>query len=30
LKSEELKEVWGTLHKRIWKAKVVPTEQQSL
>lgn len=30
LKSQELVDVWKTLHKRIWKAKVVPTELQSL
>jgi hypothetical protein len=23
LKSQELKEVWSTLHKKIWKAKVI-------
>ncbi|MCX6702028.1 MAG: hypothetical protein NTX96_02425 [Candidatus Zambryskibacteria bacterium] len=23
LKNEELKEVWGTLHKKIWKAKII-------
>ncbi len=30
LKNKELQEIWKTLHHKIWKAKVVPTEQQSL
>lgn len=26
LKNDEIKEVWATLHRKIWKAKVVPAE----
>jgi hypothetical protein len=28
LKSEELTEVWSTLHKKIWKAKVVQPDAE--
>jgi hypothetical protein len=28
LNSEELKEVWSTLHHKIWKAKVVPPDPE--
>ncbi len=30
LKSEELHDVWTTLHHKIWKAKVVPTDAEPL
>lgn len=30
LKNKELQEVWATLHKKIWKAKVVVPDQESL
>ena len=30
LKNEELKEVWTTLHRKIWKAKVVVPDQETL
>lgn len=30
LKSRELSEVWATLHRKIWRVKVIPPEQSSL
>jgi len=30
LKNKEIRDIWSTLHNKIWKAKVVPTEQQLL
>ncbi|OHA20045.1 MAG: murein biosynthesis integral membrane protein MurJ [Candidatus Taylorbacteria bacterium RIFCSPHIGHO2_01_FULL_45_63] len=30
LKNKEIKEVWATLHHKIWKAKVIVPEQESL
>ena len=30
LKNKEIKEVWATLHHKIWKAKIIAPEPESL